>query len=318
MKNPTINRCAGWLAAGLALSACVIMTLPPSGATAGETKQDNKGFLEKMEKWQDKMSEKFRDTWKNLRGANKEKPMATASVDLREDKDSYTVRLNLPERDLERVEISMDGHTLRIIAPAGEKAGRYEQNIALAGVAPYAQPKVERKQKDSMIVVTVPKGPSIAGAIPPLMLPDPSLLSPLSAWEADVFTRMKEMRRDMDRTFDEAFREFQGLPEHKGFFDEPRFGSSVDLRDEGDNYIVRAYLPDRDMQEINVTVQDRTLRIEAKEQETKKKEGDAGGLHSMRKAAYSQLLTLPGPVQSEKMKVEKKEGVLIVTLPKAK
>ena len=317
MKNPTNIRCAGLLAAGLALSACLIMTLPASVAAA-ETKQDNKGFIEKMEKWQDKMSEKFRDTWKNLRGASKEKSMATASVDLREDKDSYTVRLNLPDRDLEKVEIKLEGDTLRIVAPAGEKAGRYEQTIALAGVASYAQPKVERKQKDNMIIVTVPKGLSIAGAVPPLILPDPSVFPPLSAWEADVFLRMKEMRRDMDRAFDDAFREFEGLPEHRGFFDEPRFGSSLDLKEEGDHYVVRAWLPDRDMQEINVTVQDRTLRIEAKEQETKKKEGDAGALHSMRKAAYSQLLTLPGPVQSEKMKVEKKEGVLIVTLPKAK
>ena len=318
MKNPINNRCAGWLAAGLALGACIIMTLPPSGGAAEEPKQDGKGFLEKMERWQDKMSEKFRDTWKNLRGASKEKSSATASVDLREDKNGYTVRLNLPDRDLEKVEIRLEGDTLRIVAPAGEKAGRYEQTIALAGAAPHAQPKVERKQKDNMIVVTVPKGPGIAGAVPPLALPDPSLLAPLSAWEADVFARMKEMRRDMDRAFDEAFGEFRGLPEHKGFFDEPRFGSSVELREEGDNYIVRAYLPDRDMQEINVNVQDRTLRIEAKEQETKKKEGDAGGLHSTRKAAYSQLLTLPGPVQSDKMKVEKKEGMLVVTLPKTK
>ena len=318
MKNPTNNRCAGLLAAGLALGACLMMTLPPSAAAAEERKQDSKGFLDKMEKWQDKMSEKFRDTWKSLRGASKEKSMATASVDLREDKDSYTVRLNLPDRDLEKVEIKLEGDTLRIIAPAGEKAGRYEQTIALAGVAAHAQPKVERKQKDNMIIVTVPKGLSIVGAVPPLILPDPSVFPPLSAWEADVFMRMKEMRRDMDRAFDDAFREFQGLPEHKGFFDEPRFGSSLDLKEEGDHYVVRAWLPDRDMQEINVTVQDRTLRIEAKEQETKKKEGDAGALHSMRKAAYSQLLTLPGPVQSDKMKVEKKEGMLIVTLPKAK
>ncbi len=318
MKCPTNKRNFGLLAAALALSVCLVMTLPPSAGVAGETKQDNNGFVEKMEKWQGKMSEKFRDTWKSLRGASKEKSIATASVDLREDKDSYTVRLNLPDRDLEKVEIKLEGETLRIVAPAGEKAGRYEQTIALAGVASHAPPKIERKQKDNMIVVTVPKGANIAGAVPPLVVPDPSLLAPLSAWEADVFARMKEMRRDMDRAFDDAFREFEGLPEHRGFFDEPRFGSSLDLKEEGDHYVVRTWLPDRDMQDINVTVQDRTLKIEAKEQETKKKEGDAGALHSMRKAAYSQLLTLPGPVQSDKMKVEKKEGMLVVTLPKTK
>ena len=243
--------------------------------------------------------------------------MATASVDLREDKDGYTVRLNLPDRDLEKVEIKLEDKALRVVAPAGDKAGRYEQTIALAGVDTGAEPKIERKQKDSMIVVTVPKSSSVADGKPSLTLPDPALL-PFTDWDRDIFARMDKMRRDMDRVFEDAFREFRGAPEHKGFFDEPRFGSSVDLQEEGDNYVVRAYLPDRDMQNINVTVEDRTLKIEAKEQAMTKKEGEGGALHSTRKAAYSQVLTLPGPVQSEKVKVEKKEGMVVVTLPKAK
>ena len=94
--------------------------------------------------------------------------------------------------------------------------------------------------------------------------------------------RMEKMRRDMDRAFEDAFREFRNTPEHKGFFDEPRFGSSLDLKEEGDNYVVRVYLPDRDVQNINVTVEDRTLKIEAKEEQTTKKEGEAGALHSTR------------------------------------
>jgi hypothetical protein len=35
-----------------------------------------------------------------------------------------------------------------------------------------------------------------------------------------------------------------------------------------------------------------------------------------RKARYSQLLTLPGLVQANKMAVERKENMLVVTLPK--
>ena len=316
MKTNTNNRRAGWLAAGLALSASLMIT-SPSALAAGEAKKDDKGFIEKMEQWQDKMSDKFRDTWKSLRGDDKGKSVATASVDLREEKDSYTLRLNLPDRELEKVEINLEGETLRIVAPAGDKAGRYEQTIALAGVASGAEPKIERKQKDNMIVVTVPKSSSVADGKPSLTLPDPALL-PFTDWDRDIFAHMEKMRRDMDRVFEDAFREFRAAPEHKGFFDEPRFGSSVDLKEEGDNYVVRAYLPDRDMQNINVTVEDRTLKIEAKEQAMTKKEGEGGTLHSTRKAAYSQVLTLPGPVQSEKMKVEKKEGMVVVTLPKAK
>jgi len=317
MRNPIRYLRARWLAAGLVLGASFIMTCRPLIAADG-TKKDNPGFLQKMEQWQEKMSEKFRDTWKGLRGDAKEKSVATASVDLREDKDRYTLRLNLPERDLGKVEITLEGETLRIVAPAGEKAGRYEQTVALAGAEPGAQPKVERRQNESMIVVTVPKSAQVAGGGKPSHLfPDPAL-SPLSDWDRDIFGRMEKMRRDMDQAFADAFREFRGESDYEGFFDEPRFGSSVDLNEEGDNYVVRAYLPDRDMQNIHVTVKDRTLTIEAKEQETTKKEDKDAPLHSQRMAAYSQILTLPGPVDIDKMKVEKKEKMLVVTLPRKK
>ena len=149
------------------------------------------------------------------------------------------------------------------------------------------------------------------------ILPDPALM-PTTDWDFDVFARMEKMRREMDTIFADAFREFRTAPEYKGFFDEPRFGSSIDLKEEGDSYVVRAYLPDRSMQNINATVEDRILKIEAREQAVTKKEDESGSLHSTRKAAYSQLVTLPGPVQSENMKVEKKQGMLVVTLPKAK
>lgn len=316
MNIPMNIRRTGAVVIGLALIASMMMTLSAAAASE-DAKKNNQGFLEKIEQWQERMSEKFRDTWKNLRRDSKEKSVATAALDLREDKDRYTLRLNLPDRDLEEVEIRLDRDTMRIVAPAGEKAGRYEQTVALAGVEPGAKPKIERKQKDSMIVVTVPKSTNLADSKPSRTLPDPALL-PLSTWDRDIFARMEKMRRDMDRAFDDAFREFHGVPEYQGFFDEPRFGSSLDLKEEGDSYVVRAYLPDRDMQNISVTVEGGTLKIEAKDQETTKQEDKAGALHSTRKAAYSQLLTLPGSIQADKMRVEKKEGMLVVTLPKAK
>lgn len=55
------------------------------------------------------------------------------------------------------------------------------------------------------------------------------------------------------------------------------------------------------MKDINVTIKDQTLKIEAKEQKSTKKEEPGQVLHSTRKAAYSQLLTLPGPVRGDRM-----------------
>lgn len=311
------NRRARLLAIGLALGASIAaFGYAPQAGAVEEKKDSSTSFTEKMKKWQDEMSDKFRDTWKGLRGKKDERSIATASVDLREQKDSYTVRLNLPDRDLDKVDIKLEGDELHIVAPADDKAGRYEQTFALSGVASAAKPQIERKQKDNLIVITVPKRASIADATPPLTIPDPSLL-PLSDWDRDIFARMGKMRRDMDRIFDESFRDFGKMPDYKGFFDRPRFGSSLDLQEEGDSYVVRAYLPDRDMANVNVTIENKTLlKIEAKAEETEKEEDK--GLVKSHKAHYAQVLTLPGPVQGDKMKVDKKDGLIVVTLPKEK
>ncbi len=297
---------------------------PPGAVAAHEVWRSDTGFLEKMERWQDTMSDKFRDTWRNLwgeeeGGAMSGKSIATASIDLREQKDSYSIRLNLPNRDLDKVEVTLEGDTLCILAPAGEKAGRYKQVVALAGVAPGAEPKIERKPKDNLIAVTVPKGESadMAKSEPVPTLPDPALL-PLTEWDREIFGRMEQMRREMDRVFDDAFHEFKLKPAFKGLFDEPRFGSAVDLQEEGDSYVVRAYLPEREMKNVSVVLEEQTLKIEASEQESTRKEEPGQMLHSTRKATYSQMLALPGPVESDKMKVERKEGMLVVTLPKKK
>jgi HSP20 family molecular chaperone IbpA len=112
-----------------------------------------------------------------------------------------------------------------------------------------------------------------------------------------------------------AFAEFRSVPEFKEFFNQSRFGASLDIKEESDKYVIRAYLPDRDMNNVNVTVEGQTLKVEAKTENAGQKEKD--GMVFSRKARYSQLLTLPGPVQANKMAVERKENMLVVTLPKA-
>ena len=153
MKLKPVNNCRAWLLAiSLTLSASIQMLNVMPAAAALDEKKDSSAFVEKMKKWEDEMSEKFRDTFKSLRKDNKEsdKSTATASVDLREQKDSYTIRLNLPSRDLHKVDVKLEGDMLHIVAPAEDKAGRYEQIIALANVASDARPQIERKQKDSL------------------------------------------------------------------------------------------------------------------------------------------------------------------------
>lgn len=299
----------------VAMGALIITAASVATLRAAE-QSDRDSFLEKVERWQDEMSDRFRDTWRSLRrDRGGDSTGSSASVDLREQNNSYTVRLNLPNRDLDTVEITLVDGKLSIVAPTG-RAGRYEQTVILTGVASDAEPRIERKKEDDLIIVTVPKKAGDADSA--TRQHGGSLLSPLSEWESDVVKRMEEMRREMDRVFDESFREFQLTPEYKGMFDLRTFGSFVDLKDEGMVYRVTAYLPDRNLDDVNVTLDEQKLKIEAKASAAaapagnREKEAEVS-----RMAHYSQLLTLPGPVQANQMKVEKKEGVLIVTFPKA-
>jgi hypothetical protein len=67
-----------------------------------------------------------------------------------------------------------------------EKSGRWatEWDIRLDGVPADAKPTIERKQKDNLVVVTVPKSPALAGTRP-LFTPAPWIV-PLDAWDRDV------------------------------------------------------------------------------------------------------------------------------------
>ena len=304
----TINPWSGLLAMGISMAIL-------STVAIGADEQRDSGRFTEMN-WQEKMSETFRDTWRGLWQDKDAKnigdsTLATASVDLREQQDSYTLRLNLPNRDVDKVKINLSGETLRIVAPAEGKAGRYEQDIRLEGVDANATPQIERRSKDNLVVVTVPKSSEVASTKPPAS----PWRSNWDAWDRDVLEQMARMQREMDRIFSQAFSEFRSQPELAEFFDQARFGSSLDLQEEKDKYVVRVYLPDREMDNVNVTIEGQVLKLEAKGENTRREEKE--GVLVSRKAQYSQVLTLPGPVQTDKMTVERKENMLVVTLPKA-
>jgi HSP20 family protein len=125
-------------------------------------------------------------------------------------------------------------------------------------------------------------------------------------------TKLQQWEEKMSEKFRDTWKGLRGEDKNSAGT------ASLDLRESNQEYTVRLNLPNREMQDVNVTVEQQTLKIEAKEQKTTKKDDPAHPLHSSVMAAYSQIITLPGPVQADKMKVDKKEGMLVVTLPKAK
>ena len=300
--------CAATVAAGILMVGIGLST--PSAAA--ETREQ--GFLDKVQAWQDKMSDKFRDTWKNLRKEGKPS-VVSASVDLREQERSYMIRLDLPGRDLDKVEIRLEGDTLHILAPETDKLGRYEQTVILAGADAGAKPVIERRKEDGVITVTVPKTAKELGPVRLPAVPDIPWVAP-STWEGDVLRQMDGLRREMDRIFEDAFRDIPRSPGLENYFDQPRFGSFIDLKEEDANYVVTAYLPERDVKNVNASIEGRILKIEALAEDTPSAAKNGEKPSVTRRAYYSQQLTLPGEVQADKMNVERKEGILKITVPK--
>lgn len=308
----------------LAAAAIGALTFLPSPAIAAENDEPvAENMVEKAKRIEDRMSDMFRDTWKELRDSmaarmHPKHSLSSASVDVRERNDGYVVRVSLPGRDIAKVEVGMvNGNRLRIFAPADGKSGTYEQIVALDGLAEGVKPDVTKSVRDGLIVIHLSKAAVAAKSAPEARGTPPKPLSALpDRWDREILDRMDRMRREMDELFQQSIKDFGAVPRFKDLFDHSRFGSSVDLREEDGNYVVHAYLPDRDAQNIKVTVDDgRILKIEAEAEE--RREGKEGAAVMERRSHYSQHLTLPGPVDADQLKVDRKDGLLVITVPKS-
>ena len=108
---------------------------------------------------------------------------------------------------------------------------------------------------------------------------------------------------------DDFFRPFFGLDNFTSTF-------SVDVKDEGDKYVLEADLPGVKREDVNVDVNDGVLTISA-EWNTEKKENRQHGyvINERRSGRASRSFTLEN-VKENEISAEYKDGVLRLTMPK--
>lgn len=136
----------------------------------------------------------------------------------------------------------------------------------------------------------------------------------------DPFAEMERMREEMMRMMDESLQRFHRSPLSRQFQLGPRsFAPRTDIEDAGDRYIVRMDLPGVDKANISVQIEGQTLSVTGKTAEERREE-DASGRYlrqERRTGQFQRVVTLPGPVQSDKMEAKYADGVLTITVPKA-
>lgn len=308
----------------MVFSAILGLTLMPCPAQDESTMPER--MKERSKQIQEKMSQHFHRAWSNMRDAmcghkGAGKPLADASMDLREQSDSYVLRLHFPDRDINLVEVGIaDGKNLRVTAPASGTLGAYEQNITLEDVTPGAKPEVEKRPDSGLVIIRVSKNPSEKKTAPEAnTAPGKELPAATDPWDVRMLEHMKRMSQDMDDMLHEHADDMMDHPGTKHWLDRSSFNSAYDLQEEEDRYVVRAYLPERSAEQVKVSVREQNLIIEAVAEKTSGMEVGKNGkatMHHMKQ--YAQSIALPGRVDGEHIEIERKEGLLMIRIPKIK
>ncbi len=128
--------------------------------------------------------------------------------------------------------------------------------------------------------------------------------APPSASSAPDFDqRMHRLDKQLDSIFADTFRSFGD------WFGGSALASSIDLRDQKEKYVVRIYVPESETPRVNATVKNNVLHVTA--------EGEQKENGALQNERYEQVISLPGPVESDKMQIDRKGNLVVITLPKA-
>lgn len=132
----------------------------------------------------------------------------------------------------------------------------------------------------------------------------------VSGWHG--FGRLNNLRDEIDRLFEAPLAELARTSQILS-----GWTPALDVYEDKDNLFVRAELPGMKREDISLTLHDGSLSISG-ERKSEDKYKDAEVYRSERFfGRFQRTVTLPTPVQAEKVKAQYKDGILTVTLPKA-
>ncbi len=230
-------------------------------------------------------------------GQGAEQQVLTSSVDIKENDKQYTVTVALATKDTSQIQLRMEGDTLHLISGAVAGA-RYDQTFLLPQAAIGSQVTVNR-QKDRL-VLNVPKADNRDSVTQAASLP------------ADPFAGAAHQMAQMQRMMAQVMQGGRMNALSAGFSG----GARMNLEETSDNYLVHLQIPKEEQKNVKIAVDnDRVLKITSTQENASG--GANGAVRSFSTSNYSQAFTLPGPVQSDKIKMAPEGDNLLITLPKA-
>ena len=134
----------------------------------------------------------------------------------------------------------------------------------------------------------------------------------------DMQMQMDKMQVQMDKTFDQMAMQFRNEPWFSGLPENPGYSLSFNVQDLKNRYVIRAFLPDTKVSDVNVKLENKqTLQVSVSNQESQTTNEKNIASNVSEWGQYEQLIQLPSPVKADDMKVVRHEHELLITLPKA-
>lgn len=131
-----------------------------------------------------------------------------------------------------------------------------------------------------------------------------------------LFSNLSELHQALDRMF-----------EPSSFFDRETWLSNVvgsnwtptvDVKDEANQYVIRADMPGVDPKNIEVTIDKGMLTLRGHKESETKEEHDNYVHIERSQGSFYRTIRLPNAADSSKISAKSKHGVLEITVPKAK
>ena len=138
-----------------------------------------------------------------------------------------------------------------------------------------------------------------------------------SGWGLRPWRSFEELRREMDRLFEDFF-ERTTLPARRETVREKVWAPAVEVFDKKDKMVVRAELPGVEKKDVKVTVEGDVLTIRGERRAEEKVKDEDYYACELCYGAFSRSIYLPVKVDPSKIKANFKNGILEITIPKAK
>ena len=136
-------------------------------------------------------------------------------------------------------------------------------------------------------------------------------MTALTRW--DPIREMSTMRNTLDRFFNERLFDMPLMWERN----RESMSLALDVAEEADKYVVKASVPGVKPEEVEITVTDNVLTIKGETKEDKEIKEENYHLRERRFGSFMRSVTLPAPVNADKIEAVHENGVITLTLPKS-